>query len=118
MSFATRHNKGNKFDVNFDGFEMKRLEDLFSDDPDAIYPVQALYITKKGEYGPSPFVVSDGFCVYLPGHMLEEIEGILASDDDIADIKTGKVGFCVYSYEKEVKKKMQTFYSINWCDVD
>ena len=44
MSFATRHGKGNKFNVNTDGFEYRKLEDLYKEDPDAIWPIQGIYI--------------------------------------------------------------------------
>lgn len=117
MSFASRHNKGNKFDVNFDGFEEKKLNVLFAEDPEAIHTVKAVYISKKGKYGASPFVVCDGYCVYLPQHMVDEINEILSSDEDVAAIKAGTVGFTVYEYEIPEDYPGKKFYSINWEDI-
>lgn len=117
MSFASRHNKGSKFSIDTTGWEYKKLSELFDDDKDAIHNLQGLYISKGGEYGPAPVAICDGYCVNLPSHLMEEVNGMLASDEDIKDIKAGIVGFSVYSYEKEIGKKTKTCYSINWEDL-
>lgn len=120
MSFASRHNKGARFDVNIEGFEKKKLVELFNEDPEAIHLVQGIFSTDKGEYGRSYFIASDGFCVYLPQHMNDECIDILSSSDDIDAIKGGMVGFSVYSYDKEDAKthKTKTYYSIKWEDIE
>lgn len=118
MSFATRHGKGNKFNVNTEGFEYRNLKDLYKEDPDAIWPIQGIYINRKSEYGPAPVAICEGFFANLPAHLLEECEGYLTNEEDIADIKAGTVGFSIYTYEKQVGKKTNICYSINWEDVD
>lgn len=118
MSFASRHNKGSKFNVNTEGFEYKSLEDLYKEDPAAICRIQGIYINKKSKYGDAPVAICDGFFANLPTHLLDECLSILANDDDVNDIKAGAVGFTIYTYEKEDEKKPQTYYSINWEDID
>lgn len=118
MSFATRHNKGIIFDCATEGFEYKKLEDLYKEDPTAIYKIQGLYINTKGDYDPAPVLIGEEFFINLPAHLYEVCKGILASDEDVADIKAGKVGVSIYEYEKEVNKKIKTCYSINWVDVE
>ena len=117
MSFASRHSKGSKFNVNTEGFEYKNLEDLYNEDATAIWPIQGLYINKKSKFGNAPVAICEGFFANLPSHLLDECVEILTSEDDINDIKAGKVGFSVYTYEKENGKKIETYYSINWEDV-
>ena len=60
----------------------------------------------------------EGFFANLPAHLLEECEDYLTNEEDIADIKAGTVGFSIYTYEKQVGKKTNICYSINWEDVD
>lgn len=117
MSFANRHNKGSKFNIDTDGWDYKKLSDLYDDDSDAIHVVQGLYINKKSQYGAAPVAICEGYCVNLPGHLTEEVEDILASADDVSDIKAGKVGFSIYTYDKMVGKKNKVCYSINWEDL-
>ena len=119
MSFASRHSKGSKFNVNTEGFEYMNLKNLYEEDPKAVWRIQGIYINKKSEYGDAPVAICDGFFANLPQHLLNECLEILSNEEDVNDIKAGNVGFTVYTYEKEDKKhKVETYYSINWEDVD
>ena len=119
MSFATRHNKGNKFDIDTEGFKYFSLKELFDEfGEDYIHGLQGIYINRKSEYGDAPVAILTDRFANLPSHLLEECQEILNSDEDVAEIKAGKVGFSIYPYQKEDRKgKMQTYYSIRWEDM-
>lgn len=117
MSFTSRHNKGSIFNCNTEGFEYLNPGDLFKKDPTTIYTLQGLYINKKSKYGNAPVAICDSFFVNFPSHMLDECIEILTSEEDINDIKAGKVGFSIYEYETEDFPD-KTFYGIRWEDVN
>ena len=118
MSFAARHNKGNVFNCNTDGFSYYKLEDLYKENgPEQEYQVQGLYINKKSEYGDAPVAITLDCFVNLPQHLLGECQDMLHSSEDIEDIKAGKVGFKIEEYEKELKKGSKTCYGIRWIDI-
>lgn len=119
MGFAARHSKGSVFQCNTEGFKYFKLEELYkADGPETVYPVQGLYINKKSEYGYAPVAICDEFFVNFPQHMLDDCEAILKDENDIEDIKAGKVGFMIETYEKEVGKKSKTCYGVRWCDIN
>ena len=117
MSFAARHQKGSIFDCNTEGFEYKKPSELYSECPDQVHQLQGIYINRKSQYGDAPVAITTEFFVNLPEYMLEEVQEILRSADDIADIKAGKVGFKVETYEKQVGKQIKTCYGIRWIDI-
>ena len=117
MSFAARHQKGSLFDCNTEGFEYKKLSELYAEEPDHEHQLQGLYINRKSQYGDAPVAITTDFFVNLPEYMLEEVQEILRSSEDVADIKAGKVGFKVETYEKQVGKQTKTCYGIRWIDI-
>ena len=118
MSFAARHAKGSVFECNTEGFEYFNLQTLFEDNgADARYPIQGLYINHKSDYGDAPVAILEDKFVNLPAHLLDEVLEILKTEEDIDDIKAGKVGFTIYTYEKELKKGVKTCYGIRWVDI-
>ena len=117
MSFAARHQKGSIFDCNTEGFEYKKLSELYEAEPDFEHQLQGLYINRKSQYGDAPVAITTEFFVNLPEYMLEEVQEILRSADDIADIKAGKVGFKIETYEKQIGKQTKTCYGIRWIDI-
>lgn len=119
MSFASRHNKGSIFNCNTEGFEYYSLKELYGNDgPDQVYKVQGIYINRKSEYGDAPVAILNECFANLPQHLLVECEDLLKSQEDIEDIKAGKVGFKIEPYQKENKKgKLETFYGIQWVDL-
>lgn len=119
MSFAARHSKGSVFQCNTEGFKYFKLSELYqADGPGTVYPVQGLYINHKSEYGDAPVAICAECFVNFPSYMMDEVTEILHNENDIDDIKAGKVGFTIESYEKEIGKKKKTCYGIRWCDVD
>lgn len=119
MSFAARHTKGAIFNCNTEGFEYFGLEALFTDNgADEVYEIQGLYINKKSEYGEAPVAILKDCFANFPQHMTEECKEILKSEEDISDIKAGKVGFKIEQYESDKKKgKDKTCYGVRWVDL-
>lgn len=108
MSFATKYNKGGKFDLSVKAFtDYYSLEKLYNENgKDAVYKLGAVYINKKSKFGNAPtFAVIDdkftcgGYFVNIPAYMLEQANDILADPEALAEINAGKVGFVIETYE-------------------
>lgn len=118
MSFAARHAKGSVFECNTEGFKYFKLSELFeANGADHVYTLQGLYINRKSEYGDSPVAICDDCFANFPSYMLEECADIIKNETDVEDIKAGKVGFKIETYEKEVGKKTKTCYGVRWVDI-
>ena len=63
----------------------------------------------------APVAICEDCFVNFPAHMLEEVEAILKSSEDIEDIKAGKVGFIIEPYTTD---EGNTCYGIRWSDID
>lgn len=114
MSFAARHNKGSVFQCNTEGFEYFKLVELYDEKkPDEVFNIQGIYINKKSKFGEAPVAILKGCFANLPAHMTEEVKEILKSEDDINDIKAGKVGFKIEPYQSE---EGNICYGIRWVD--
>ena len=114
MSFASKYNRSNRWDVNTDGFEYKKIADIVAaDGEDVTYKVRGVRIT-NGKYGEGAVVILDSCYVNLPKRMTEDVEQILSSNEDIDAIKSGKVGIEFYSY---MGRDGKPHYSANWVDL-
>lgn len=118
MGFANRHNKGNKFAVDTNGWtEYRNLADMLAEDGEGvIYPLQGFYINRKSKFNAAPVAMCDGYFVNLPAHLLADFENILDSDEDVATINAGAVGFKVRTYLAS-KYGDKVCYSIEFVDV-
>lgn len=115
MSFAARHNKGSIFNCNTEGFKYRKLVELYNPKkPDQVFIIQGLYINKKSKYGEAPVAILEDCFANFPAHMTDEVKEILKSEEDIADIKAGLVGFTVEPYETD---EGNTCYGVRWSDV-
>lgn len=116
MSFARRHNKVNKWNIDTTNFEYMKIKDIVAaDGEDVTYKVYGVTVTRKGKYGDSASVILENCFVNLPKRMLDDVEKILTSDEDMHDIISGKVGIEFYSYRG---KDDSTYYSANWIDLE
>lgn len=117
MSFAAKHNRGNKFNIDTEGWtEYRDLKSLYKEDKDAVRPVHGFYINTKSQYGDAPVIISDGYYVNCPKHMLSEVKEILQDQEDIDAINAGKVGFTIRTY-KAANYKNKTCYGIDFVDM-
>ena len=121
MSFAKKHNKERLFEVNTEGLPYLNLEEVYGQyGKNAVYRVDALYINRHGIDDDAPVAVvqydKDRFMLNMPSHMTATAEDILSDTDDIADIKSGKVGVKIYPYHSKSYNK--DCYGITWVDLD
>ena len=107
MSIAKKYNKGKRFSIDTTGWDkFFSLKELFTaNGPDHVYGLNGCFVSEKGNYGPSPVFVSDGFFVNAPAHLLNDVKEILADDESIAQIEEGKAGFRIYEYEQTKYKR-------------
>lgn len=109
MSFASRNNKAS-FEIPFDtsNFDFVKCADL---QDDVTYQVYG-YFSVTGQYGKQYNLITDKFYVTLPKHMTDAIDAF--TDDDVADIKAGKVGIKKRIYKSKQGKDCAT---IVWVDM-
>lgn len=114
MSILSKYNKGNKFDFKSPKeSEWVKLADLVKQDgTGAIYPLKALYINTKGEYGDEPILVTDKFLVNAPSHLVGTVRDMINDDDVVKYINDDHVSFTIYKYEG----KRGVGYSVRWID--
>ncbi len=116
-SFAKRHSTTTaRFTLRTSNPSYISLADLFNTyGEEKVYPFYAVYINRKGNYGPSAVLaLNEKQLVNLPQHKLEDCEGFLQSEEDIADINAGRCGFRIYQY---TAKNGHTGFSVSWEDV-
>ena len=117
MSFASKFNKGKKFNIDTEGFEFVDRKDLFASEGEgAVFPLTAIFINTKSQYGDHPVFATDKFFVDAPAHMMDVVEDILKDDDAIEDINNGKVGFTLYEFTSD-KYKVNSI-GIRFVDVE
>lgn len=114
--FTSRFNKGRKFDVDTTNFQYESLADLYNTyGKEKVYPLTAIYINTKSKFGEAPVFATDEGFVNAPSHMLDTAKEILADDEAVADINSGKVGFEIYPYKAE--KFNRDCFGINFVDM-
>lgn len=122
MSFASKHKKGGiQWGIDSRDFEYFKLQDLYEKDGEnVVYNLCGVFINRNKtekelkEYGPSVVGILADKLVNFPSHMEEEVKEIMKDEEDIADIKAGKVWFKIRSYESHGK----TCFSPDWLEED
>lgn len=116
MSFASKYNHDKpKFDVPRRECEWITLAELHKRRPDVDHPLRAVLINRKSKYGNNPVLVTGGYAVHAPRHLLKTVEAILNDADDVAAINAGKVGFRVREYT--TRDGLGTGLSVDWVDL-
>lgn len=119
FSFAKTYNTERLFDIDTSSFEYCSLQDLYeavNGDEEAKFPVCAIYINTKSEFGDAPVLATDACYVNLPQHLLETCKAILRDPAAVKAINDGAVAFTIYKYEQ--KRYSRECYSIRWADAD
>lgn len=118
MSIASKYNNQAKFNFRVpDDFKYFNLADLYKVGGEkALFPVKAMYINTKSQYGDAPVIATDECLVNVPVHMLETIREMLNDQEAIDAINEDKLGFTVYPYSAKGRKGV--FYSIKWVDIE
>ena len=115
MSFASKHNKVNRWNIDTKGFEYRKIKDIVAEDGEnVVYKVHGVMVNRGGKYGDSPSVILENCFVNLPKHMAEEVSNIIDSSEDREAIQSGKVGIEFYRYESA---SGNICYSANWVDL-
>ena len=114
MSYATKFNKGSKFNFKtVDDPQHVSLEVLYNKNPDQIHDVKALYINTKSRFGDAPCVAIDPvIIVNLPNHLLDTVKEMINDDECVAAINNNEVKFKIYSYKDRTFNK--TCYGVEW----
>lgn len=113
--FTDRYNHVSPFTFEGDPeAPFRKLEELFEEDSEVIYPVRALYINTKSKFGDAPVAVSDNMKINLPSHMLRSVNEIMEDEEAVFLINHGKIGITPYKYEKDGKE----YFGARWADID
>lgn len=116
MSFATRFNKGQSFNIDTRDFKYVKMSDLYAErGADAINYVDGMFL-HTGKLGTQPVFV-DGenkILVNAPAYLVDTVREILNDPEAVNDIKAGKVGYKIREYESHGKK----CYAVIWVDIE
>ena len=116
MSFASRYNRGSKFNVNTDGYKYITLQELQDPaDLEKVYQLLGLYINRKSKFGESPVAIISGYFVNLPKHLTNDVKEMLSDPETVDDIKAGKCGFSIREYDDKTYNRH--CYSVEWSDI-
>lgn len=102
MSFASKNNKGQRtFDIDIEGYTFKSLKNIKNGD---VFQMDGYYINTKGKYQDHPVIICKDLKMLIdaPVHMTETFKSF--DDEDIEDIKAGKVACEVYTYDTDTRK--------------
>lgn len=89
-------------------------------EPDEVFgPVTGILINRKSRYGTSVALTyvgpgGEANAVNLPAHRVEEMVDAVSNPDDVRDINSGDVYFCVKPYQS---KRYGTCYDVVFTDV-
>lgn len=115
MSFAKKHNTEKLFTFEIpEGFVHKDLRDLVEENGiEKEYKINAIYINKKGKFGPQPVFATDNELVNIPHHMVDVCKEILEDGESVATINNGHAGFKLYEYENNYGQQL----SVEFVDI-
>lgn len=93
---------------------LKELEKTYP--ADKVYTVYALYISNRGQYGPTPSAaIGKNLICNLPGFMAEQIEEMRADQELTDHINEGTFGFRIVTKKKRDGKP---YLLPEWVDID
>lgn len=92
--------------------DIEEYKDIYELDLDKKYKFTSFFFNSKAEY-PHYVLQYKNIGYSLPTHMNKTFNEIKDDTDAIKEIKAGIAYFSVYEYEKEVKKKVKKYRSIN-----
>lgn len=99
MSFASKYNKAPRFTIDTTGFKYASPADLYEQNgANEVYPLRAIFIHNKSQFGEQVVAATDKFYVNFPGYMLDTAREMLQDAEAIATINQGHAGFRIYPY--------------------
>lgn len=110
MSFASKYNKSSfNFGVDTKDFKSCKVRELKEGEVNTLLGV----FVRDGKFGKTPNFIIDGWVVYGTESMLETVQEILADQEACEEIKAGKVGIRMRTYENSFGKQ----YTIDYVDI-
>lgn len=100
-SFNKINRKGTDWGVDTSNYEFIKSSDL---EIGNVYEIYGVFFHNKGKFGESGVLILDGKLVDLPKHMNDNMKELLNNDEFISDVKAGKVGIKVYTYDTEIRQ--------------
>lgn len=113
FSFSNTFNR-TTFGIDTKDFEYIKLSEIaVASSPDEVHPINGVFVNSS-KLGDSPVVidVEARKLINMPQHMAETFKEILANTEAVEAIKSGKVGYTIYTYESHSK----TCYGIKFID--
>lgn len=114
-SFAQKYNMGkvNPFKFDLKGYTFTSLKELHNVNKLKVHSLNGFYFT-RGKFGVHVVLVIDDIKkrVDLPVNLTNLFNDIVNNDDAVNDIKCGKVGFQIRTYESHNKE----CYTISFVD--
>lgn len=114
MSLLSKYNKGSKFSYQAPkDSEFFKLKDLLERDGEgAIYPLKAMYINTKGNYGDHPVLITEHELVDCPSWLTSTVKDMLNDDELIKYINDGNVEFTIGQFDNSKGHG----YNVRWID--
>lgn len=78
------------------------------------FKLKAIYINRKGKFGPQPVLATENELVNAPHHMMDGVNDILADAESVNMINDGVVGFKLYTYENSFGQQ----FGVEWIDIE
>lgn len=115
MSFATKFNKGQSFNIDTRDFKYVKMSELYAErGADATNYVDGMFI-HTSKLGTQPVFIdtANRILVNAPAHLVDTVREILNDPEAVNDIKAGKVGYKIREYDSHGKK----CYAVEWVDI-
>lgn len=115
MSFATKFNKGQSFNIDTRDFKYVKMSELYAErGADATNYVDGMFI-HTSKLGTQPVFIdtANKILVNAPSYLVDTVREILNDPEAVNDIKTGKVGYKIREYDSHGKK----CYAVEWVDI-
>ena len=97
-----------------DGFKYYSLKDLYTNNPEGVYRVLALFINDRGKYGDQPLALTANFYINLPVHLLDDVTAMIKDKEIVDQINRGEAGFKIRTYNN---RNGGVSYSVEWLDL-
>lgn len=114
--FNERFNtKGKKFNADGKDNPFMKLSDFVQEfGTDDIVTVLGMYTHNKSKFGEKGIIITPNCNIDCPEHMIDMIKEVVASDEMVAAVNSGKCGLKIRSYEdsKGITRWSGTFVDI------
>ncbi len=103
------------FDIDTKDFNYYSLKEITESSGETEFPLRAIYINRKSQFGDSPVFATDSCFVNIPSHMLDACLDILEDSEAVEAINDCRVGFKVETY-KATNYGNKECYSVSFID--